>query len=102
MGLTGYTASATVRNGEVIPITEATDNVTLDLAWYHASAGGAATSKALYDVLEGYLTLDIPTSRLTWHSTVSEVPLPGTAWLFLGALLSMLKFKRRHVLSTPA
>jgi len=101
MGLTGYTASATVRNGEVTPL-EATAGVTLDLAWFHASAGSAATSKALYDVLNGYLTLDVPASTLTWHSNVAEVPLPATVWLFLGGLMSILKFKRRSEILTPA
>jgi hypothetical protein len=91
MGNVGYVGSASVRNGT-------TPDQALDLLYIHAPGGPVLQStKAIVDKLNGYLTLNVSSATMTWHSNVATVPLPGTVWLFLSGLLAALGFHKRKL-----
>jgi len=84
-GISGWTGSATVRNGS-------TPDQTLDLFSIHLPSGTPLTStKAVFDKLDGYLTLDVANAQLSWHSNVTPVPLPTATWLFLSGLIGFFR-----------
>lgn len=87
-GISGWVGSATVRNGAVA-------DQTLDLFNIHLPVGTPLTStKAIFDKLDGYLSLDVANAQLSWHSNVTPVPLPTATWLFLSGLIGFFKIQK--------
>lgn len=79
------------------------NNETVKMVWWHTgSAPGTTTNDwASFDVQSGVMALDLTSGTLNW-TAVSEVPLPGAAWMFLGGLLSLLRFTHRGRQSVQA
>ncbi|MDT4330621.1 hypothetical protein ACQE3E_00460 [Methylomonas sp. MED-D] len=72
------------------------------LFWHTGSTPGTTTnSQANFDFMPGYMSLDIASGTLNWNY-VTAVPLPGAAWMFLGGLLSLLRFTNRSRQSVQA
>jgi len=94
MNISGWVGSATVRNG-------ATPDQTLDFFFIHSPGGTVGSSThAVFDKLDGYLSLDIANAKLTWTSNVAPVPVPGAVWLFLSGMLAVLRVQKRSGISS--
>lgn len=66
MGTTGWVGSATVRDG-------ANPDQTLDLFNIHLPCGTPlSTTQAIFDPLDGYLTLDVASAKLKWQSNFAQ------------------------------
>lgn len=85
-GVANYVGAATAyRDGSTLV------GSTLDLGWYHSPEGTLkSTTKMLWEVQDGYLSLDIANAQLAWHSNVAPVPIPGAVWLFATGLAGLL------------
>ncbi|MBD9360603.1 hypothetical protein [Methylomonas fluvii] len=91
MGISGWDGSAKVRSSGV-------EDETLDFYFVHSPGGSVvASTRAVFDKLEGQFSLDIANAKLVWTPTVTAVPLPGAVWLFLGGLVSLLRLQKRVV-----
>lgn len=91
MSIPGWIGSAVVRNGE-------TPDQNLDLFFIHSPGGSVASgTPAVFDKLDGFLSLDVANAKLVWTSNVAPVPVPGAAWLFLSGILAALRLQRRTV-----
>ena len=93
LGITGYSGSATVRNG-------GTDE-SLDLVYIHSPGGTVkANTPAIVEFLAGNLALNPSAATLTW--TPAAVPIPSAVWLFLTGLLATLRLQKRQAISKRA
>jgi hypothetical protein len=96
MFISGWIGSAVVRNGD-------TPDQTLDFFFIHSPGGTVASStRAVFDKLDGYLSLDVANAKLTWTSNVAPVPVPGAVWLFLSGMLVVLRVQRRSGIASAA
>jgi len=95
MNISGWVGSATVRNG-------GNPDQTVDFFFIHSPGGGSvgSSTQAVFDKLDGYLSLDVANAKLTWTSNVAPVPVPGAVWLFLSGMLAVLRVQKRSGISS--
>lgn len=96
MGIPGWIGSGVVRNGD-------TPDTTVDLYFIHSPGGPVqGSTKAVFDNLDGYLSLDVANAKLSWTPNVAAVPVPGAVWLFLSGMLAVLRVQKRSGIASIA
>ncbi|WP_020483016.1 hypothetical protein [Methylomonas sp. MK1] len=96
MNISGWVGSATVRNG-------GNPDQTLNLFFIHSPGGTVASgTPVVFNELDGFLSLDIASAKLTWTSNVAPVPVPGAVWLFLSGILAVLRVQKRSGVASIA
>ncbi|OAI21393.1 MULTISPECIES: hypothetical protein [Methylomonas] len=104
LGVGQFLATATVNadGTEHTDFVGQNDETVRMLFWHTGAAPGTTTNdQASFDFMSGYMSLDLTSGTLNWNY-VAPVPLPGAAWMFLGGLLSWLRFTNRSRRSVQA